>query len=260
MRNKVFLRVTLCSLLIPLDPFDLCERAQAGLKLKASPQKSAATYINKQASAPEHVSFQTPTGDLIQGDIYGTGRRGVILVAHGGYSSKESWEKQARILAQAGFRVLVFDTRASVELKRTGKETDCLYDSSCMAVDVLAAVRYLHQASVTAVSVVGGSAGGGAVAQACVEAKRGEIESIVLLAPGAIATPERMKCRKLFIATRDDRNSEGPRLPGIIKQYNRAPGPKKLLILEGSAHAQHIFDTPSGERVMKSILGFLSTR
>lgn len=204
------------------------------------------------------VSFATPDQGLVHGDVYGTGERGVILVAHGGYSLKERWEKQARILADAGFRVLAFDTRAGVELKRTGKETDCLYDPACMAVDVLSAVRYLRETGAKTVSVVGGSAGGGAVAHASVDAKPGEIDRIVLLAPMAIATPEGMKGRKLFITARDDRNGEGPRLPGIRAQYDKAPGPKEWIVLEGSAHGQLIFDTPGGEALMREILRFLS--
>src|SRR5262249_14559044 len=105
-----------------------------------------------------------------------------------------------------------------------------------------------------------GSAGGGAVAQASVDAKPNEVDRIVLIAPMAIPTPERMKGRKLFIATRDDRNDAGPRLPGIREQYQRAPDPKVLVILEGSAHGQLIFDTPGGERLTREILAFLSQR
>jgi len=50
------------------------------------------------ASAQDHVSFATQDGGLIYADVYGAGDRGVVL-AHGGRFNKESWEKQARILA-----------------------------------------------------------------------------------------------------------------------------------------------------------------
>ena len=46
--------------------------------------------------------------------------------------------------------------------------------------------------------------------------------------------------------------------PEIRDQYERAPDPKQLVILEGSAHAQHIFETDQGERLMREILRFLS--
>ncbi len=204
------------------------------------------------------VSFQTSDGGNVRGQLYGTGSRGVVIVAHGGYSTAERWVPQARTLADGGFHVLVFDTRAGVELKQTGKETDCLYDPTCMAVDVLAAVRYLRQNGAAMVSVIGGSAGGGAAAQASVDAQPGEIDRLVLLAPMAIKTPEKMTGRRLFITARDDRNDAGLRLPGIQDQFARAPEPKAFLLLDGSAHGQFIFDTPEGELLMREILRFLS--
>jgi hypothetical protein len=50
----------------------------------------------------------------------------------------------------------------------------------------------------------------------------------------------------------------GRRLPGIEKQYEKATEPKRLIILDGSAHAQFIFQTDQGDRLMREILRFLS--
>jgi hypothetical protein len=47
-------------------------------------------------------------------------------------------------------------------------------------------------------------------------------------------------------------------LPKIKAQYERAPGPKEFLLLEGTAHAQFLFDTDQGEKLMREILRFLS--
>jgi hypothetical protein len=57
---------------------------------------------------------------------------------------------------------------------------------------------------------------------------------------------------------RDDASDDGPRLPGIRAQFEKAPEPKKLIILDGSAHAQFLFQTPQTKRVMDEILNFLS--
>ena len=81
----------------------------------------------------------------------------------------------------------------------------------------------------------------------------------MLLAHSAIESPERMKGRKLFIAARGDLFADGsPRLVKIREQYERAPGPKELVILEGAAHAQHIFATEQGSRLMDEIRRFLA--
>ncbi len=206
-------------------------------------------------AAQERVSFPTQDGGLVYADLYGKGDHGVVL-AHGGRFDKASWEKQARALANAGFRALAIDLRGYGQ-SRAGPKSRSPDDE--LHFDVLAAVRYLRETGAKTISVVGGSMGGWAAAQAAVEARPGEIDRLVLLAHSPIKEPERMKGRKLFITSRDDPHGDGsPRLVGIREQYERAPHPKELLILDGSAHAQFIFGTEQGERLMREILRFLS--
>jgi pimeloyl-ACP methyl ester carboxylesterase len=216
-----------------------------------------ATAHRAPSGGPARVSFVAPTGDSIRGDLYGVGGRGVVIIAHGGYSTRATWAQQAQTVAERGFRVLVFESRAAADLA-AGRETACLYDEVCQAADVLAAVRYLRGLGANAISVIGGSMGGGAVAQASVDAWPNEIDRIVLLAPAEISSPERMKGRKLFITTRNDANASGLRLPGIQAQYDRTPEPKRFLLLEGSAHGQRIFLTDQGEAVMRAVMRFLT--
>lgn len=206
-------------------------------------------------AAPERVSFPTQDGGLVYADMYGKGDHGVVL-AHGGRFNKESWAKQARALAAAGFRALAIDFRGYGQSRGPGQSQPL---GAPLHFDVLAAVRYLRQNGAKTVSVVGGSMGGGAAADASVQAEPGEIDRLVLLAAWASGPPEQLKGRKLFIVSRDDIGSgDIPRLPKIRDQYERAPGPKELVILEGSAHAQFIFATEQGERLMREILRFLS--
>jgi hypothetical protein len=56
---------------------------------------------------------------------------------------------------------------------------------------------------------------------------------------------------------RDDANAAGPRLPGIRAQFDKAAGPKELVVLDGTAHAQFLFDTAHGADVVQRILRFL---
>lgn len=205
--------------------------------------------------AQERVFFPTQDGGLVYADMYGKGDHGVVL-AHGGRFNKESWENQARALAAAGFRVLAIDFRGYGQSRGPG-QSDPL--SAPLHFDVLAAVRYLRQTGAETVSVVGGSMGGGAAADASIEAEPGQVDRLVLLAALAGGPPERIKGRKLFVTARNDTTASGaPRLIRIREQYDRAPDPKELVILEGSAHAQFIFQTDQGERLMREILRFLS--
>jgi pimeloyl-ACP methyl ester carboxylesterase len=207
-------------------------------------------------TAQTAVSIPAADGGTIAADVYGSGGRGVVLV-HGGRFDRTSWKPQAKELAAAGFRVVAIDLRAAVE-NRAGRETPCLYDAPCLAKDVLAAVGYLRGSGAKSISLVGGSLGGGAAAQAVVEAPAGAIDRLVLLAPMAIDHPERIQGRKLFVAARQDASGSGAlRLPGIQAQYDKAPKPKELLLLEGSAHAQFLFETGQGPRLMREIVRFL---
>ena len=110
-------------------------------------------------------------------------------------------------------------------------------------------------------SVVGASMGGGAAGGASVEAEPGEIERLVFLGSDSIGRPEKMKGRKLFLIARDDRQGgESLRLPRVREIYAKATEPKELIIVEGSAHAQFLFETDQGERVMREILRFLTEK
>jgi pimeloyl-ACP methyl ester carboxylesterase len=218
----------------------------------------ATLLLTGVAAAQEHVSFPTRDGGLIHADQYGKGHRAVVL-AHGGRFNKESWKKQAEALEKAGFRVLAINFRGYGQSRGPG-QSDPL--SAPLHIDVLAAVRFLRTMGVKTVSVVGGSMGGGAAGDASVEAEPGEIDRLVFLGcGGSDNNPEKMKGRKLFIIARGDLGpGDIPRLPKVRENYAKTPGPKELIILEGSAHAQFLFETDHGARVTREILRFLSEK
>jgi pimeloyl-ACP methyl ester carboxylesterase len=202
------------------------------------------------------VTFQLLDGQgQVQADLYGHGTRGIVL-AHGGQFNKESWKKQAETLADSGFLAL------SIRFRGDGFNPDgspgAFGSTADNAADVLAAVSYLHHLGAKTVSAVGASMGGDAVGEADAASKPGNFDRIVFLGSEGGDSPEKLNGRKLFIVARDDRSSDGLRLPEISKHYERAPQPKKLVILEGSAHAQFLFDTDQGQRLMDEILRFLS--
>jgi hypothetical protein len=68
-----------------------------------------------------------------------------------------------------------------------------------------------------------------------------------------------MQGRNLVITAREELGpGYNPRLPRIQEQFDRAPEPKELVILEGAAHAQYFFDSEQGERLLREILRFLT--
>ena len=99
---------------------------------------------------------------------------------------------------------------------------------------------------------------GAATGDASIQSKPGEIDRIVFLGAAPNLPADQLKSRTLFIVARDDANDDGPRLPGIRAQYLKAPEPKELIVLDGDAHAQFLFQTDQADRVMDEIFLFLS--
>lgn len=215
-----------------------------------------ALLLTPAAAAQQTVSFSADDGGQVCADLYGNGTRGVVL-AHGGKLNKESWKAQAAALVKDGFRVLAIDFRGFGCSSGPGQADS---DSAPYQKDVLAAVHYLKLHGVESVSVIGGSFGGSAAGDASIESAPGVIEGVVFLGAAPTLPAEKLKSRSLFIVARDDRNSAGLRLPGIRAQYERAPQPKELIVLEGSAHAQFLFTTAQAGRVMQEIVRFLAVR
>ena len=236
-----------------VTPFVLLFACATAAQVNA-PFSSAQPSQNNPEVRIEHVSFPTEDEGLIYADLYGSGDRGVVL-AHGGRFTKESWQPQAQSLVKAGFRVLAFDFRGFGKSHGPG-DSDMF--TAPVQLDVLAAVRFLRKNGAKTVAVMGGSFGGGAAADAAFASQPGEIDRLILLAAEPSSPAERIKCPLLVIVARDDANDEGPRLPRIRAWFDKALQPKELIVLDGSAHAQFLFQTEQADRVMKEVLRFLA--
>ncbi len=158
--------------------------------------------------------------------VWGDGNRGVVL-SHGAVYDAASWSTQAEKIAGAGATVLaVEDTSAE---------------------SIQAAVDYLKdKRDVQSVSLVGASAGSAGVLDVGRQSP-GDVAQIILLS-GTGDVSGLGDFPKLFTA------SEGEGLAEQVRQMaEEAPGKAEALIVGGDAHAQAIFDSPSGERLLKAI-------
>ena len=211
----------------------------------------AATRPGALLGAQERVAFPTSDSARISADVYGSGPRAVVL-APGGQFDKASWAPQARALAAVGFRVLALDFRGRGESRvgRAGPDS--------LQADVLGAVHYLRGTGAARVALVGASLRGWAVAEAAATAP-GHVDRVVLLAHAAMDHPERLVARTLFVVSAGDTTAAGvSRLVAIRRQYERARGPRELVVPDGCAHAQLLFRTGQGARLLDEIVRFLS--
>lgn len=95
--------------------------------------------------------------------------------------------------------------------------------------------------------------GGAAAAKAAATLSEDELSKLVLLAPASVAFPRKLPGDKLFIV------SEGDRLRARVETaFGEARQSKALEIIEGNAHAQHIFKTRQGPELTRMIVEFLS--
>ena len=216
----------------------------------------AIALLTGPAIAQQTITISLPDGhSSIQVDVYGSGDRGLVL-AHGGRFGKESWSPQAQILAQKGFTVLAVQFRGDKKNADGSTSAEGAYEDN--TADVLAAVRYLHSKGVRSVSAIGASLGGDAVGDADAQSNPGEFDRVVFLGSEGGSHPEMLKGRKLYLVARDDTSGDGPGLPGIKAHYAQAPQPKKLIVVNGSAHAQYLFGTDQGPHVLNEIVKFIT--
>ena len=159
--------------------------------------------------------------------VWGDGERGVVL-SHGAIYDAASWKPQARKIAGSGAVVLAVEdtTQESIE----------------------AATQYLKkERGAKSIALIGASAGSGPVLDAAGDSG---IADQVMLLSGTGDVSNLGDYPKLFVA------SEGEGLASQVRQMAKdAPGDNnKALILPGSAHAQAIFDSDAGDKLLQTIV------
>ncbi len=123
-----------------------------------------------------------------------------------------------------------------------------------MYLDVLAAGDYLRGHGAKTVAVIWSQHGRGRIGEC--RSKRAlpaQSDRLILLAPVPIHNPERITGAEVYAVAQGD-----PIAPQVKDQFEKAPEPKELLVLDGVAHAQFLFTTDQNERLMREILRFLS--
>ncbi len=159
--------------------------------------------------------------------VWGDGDRGVVL-SHGAVYDAASWSVQAKKIAESDATVLaVEDTSAE---------------------SIQAAVDYLKdERGVQGVSLIGASAGSAGVLDIGRQ-NPGDVAQVILLS-GTGEVSGLGDYPKLFTA------SEGEGLANTVRRMaEEAPGDRnEALVVKGDAHAQAIFDSPQGDRLLQAI-------
>ncbi|UCE86351.1 MAG: alpha/beta fold hydrolase [Deltaproteobacteria bacterium] len=203
---------------------------------------------------PDVDIVERPAEYVVTADLPGAGEgdvqvhleNGVLSIdAQPSVAAEESWNPLAEKLASRGLTVLAIDFRGYGR-STPGRHPAALHE------DVLGAIRYLQGRGVQRISLLGASMGGAAVSAAAAQVKEDEIDRVILLAPSPLAVAEGMRGYKALIVSRGE-----PLAPRLEERFQLIPDPKRLIILPGSAHAQHVFATEYGPLLMTGIVDFL---
>ena len=206
----------------------------------------------KKPQAPEgEVSFTTEDGIDINGNIFGTGNKWVIL-SHMLPTDQTSWFDFAQYLADSGYIIMTYDFRGY------GKSGGSKYISN-IDKDLGAAIAFISQYDSEKIFLMGASMGGTA---SLIVAAREYIDGVISLSSpdeidslSAIDEVEDIDAPKLFIASKGDEYAA----ESAESLFKGSPEPKEIEILDGSAHGTFIFEKEpeNGEKVKQIVLNFL---
>ncbi len=201
------------------------------------------------------VTFMTEDGIELNGNIFGSGDKWVIL-SHMYPTDQTSWFDFAEmiILKEDGYSVLTYDFRGYGKSGGT-------QDVSKTVIDLTAALEYIKQYDPELIYLMGASMGGTASIVVAYESFITLDGVISFSGPGefegvsAISVIGDLIPAKLFIASQGDEGA----VSSATEMYEMSMEPKQLEILDGSSHGTFIFaeEPEIAERLEEIILFFL---
>lgn len=200
------------------------------------------TGATSDESAARTVTFPSSTGEEVTATRWGEGDCAAVFLHGVGYD-REDWTPQAAAVAENGHTAL------SLALNHDDRESNV--EATVGAVDYLKSER-----GVETVVLVGASAGANAVVKTDANTDV-DVAGSFVLAPGRAADLGAELSGRTFFAVGE---GDSERFVETTKQlHSDAPGPKELVMLDSSEHAQGIFDTDAGDRLQSLIVEFVDT-
>lgn len=233
----------------------------APTSLPATPVESAFAPQNPTAAplddiiASHTVTFNTPDGGSITGELYGTGKTAVIFSVMG--NCKPGWREFAQLAAVQGLMALTYSWRGcrasgSVDEDEIQKFVD----------DLRGAIRFMRDQGAEKIILVGASLGGCASAKLAVESQADGL--VVIASPPDIsqwgfkieAADMNTDIPKLFITAENDDTVDTDKTRAL---FDLAAEPKEWKTYPGTAHGTDLFETKNGAELQNQILDFILT-
>ena len=200
------------------------------------------------------VTFDTPDGATLTGELYGSGKTAVIFSVMG--NCRPDWRELAQLTAAQGLRALTYQWR---DCGPGGPISEVQLIKNFVN-DARGAIDLVHDRGAERVILAGASLGGIASAKLAIESQADGL--IIFASPPkipnhdfAIEAPDLdTSIPKLFITAEKD--SVVP-AGETQKLYEMAAEPKEWQTYPGYAHGTDLFETESGQEVQERILAFI---
>lgn len=199
------------------------------------------------------ISFDTPDGVTIKGELYGSGDTAVIFSVMG--NCDPGWREFAQLTAAQGLTALTYLWRGCRENGSVDEaEIQIFVD------DLRGAIAFMRARGAQKIILVGASLGGCASAKLTVESQADGL--VVVASPPeieqwgfAIETGDMdSDIPKLFITAKED---DTVPVEATQELFNLASEPKEWKTYPGTAHGTELFDTQHKDEFQKTILEFI---
>ncbi len=227
--------------------------------LLVTPVESAFAPGNPTAAPPDDiiashsVTFETPDGAAITGELYGSGETAVIFSVMG--NCKPGWRELAQLTAAQGVMALTYPWRGCRESGLAEQD-----ELQRFVDDARGAINFVREQGAEKIILAGASLGGLASAKLAIESQASGL--VVVASPPGI--PEwgfeiepadlNTDIPKLFITAEND-----PTVPASATRelHDLAAEPKEWQTYPEDTHGTDLFETESGEALRQRILEFI---
>ena len=201
------------------------------------------------------VTFDTPDGATIAGELYGSGETAVIFSVMG--NCKPGWREFAQLTAAQGFMALTYPWRGCGDAGRVSEN-----ELRKFVDDARGAINFVREQGAERIILAGASLGGLASAKLAIES--GASGLIIVASPRAIpqwdfeieAADLDTDIPKLFITADDDPTVSAS---ATRELYELAAEPKEWQVYPDNRHGTDLFETESGGEMQQRILEFILT-
>lgn len=203
--------------------------------------------------ATHAVTFETPDGATLIGELYGSDKTAVVFSVMG--NCKPGWRKFASLTAAQGLMALTYPWRGCRESGFTDED-----ELQKFVDDARGAINFVREQGAEKIILVGASLGGLASAKLAIES--GSSGIVVVAAPPSISEwgfeiqPADLDTDipKLFITAENDSTVPAS---ATRQLYDLAAEPKEWQTYPGYEHGTDLFETENGEAMQQRILEFI---